>query len=84
MALRKPVTYRGLSTDSAYIRVSMVSISHPATTLEVWANVMSDPGSLPFDVMSMQIPYDINGSNPFKQAYEYLKTLPEFADATDC
>jgi len=28
--------------------------------------------------------YDINGENPIKQAYLYLKTLPEFADAIDC
>jgi hypothetical protein len=28
--------------------------------------------------------YDITGENPIKQAYLYLKTLPEFATATDC
>ena len=28
--------------------------------------------------------YDITGENPIKQAYKYLKTLPEFANATDC
>ena len=28
--------------------------------------------------------YAITGENPIKQAYEYLKTLPEFANATDC
>lgn len=28
--------------------------------------------------------YDINGENPLKQAYAYLKTLPEYADAIDC
>lgn len=84
MALRKPVNYRGLSTDSAYIRVSTVSISHSAHTLEFWANVMSDQDSLPFDVITMQAPYHIDGENPFVQAYEHLKTLPEFEDATDC
>jgi hypothetical protein len=34
--------------------------------------------------LSYQFAYDINGENPIKQAYEYLKTLPEFANATDC
>lgn len=29
-------------------------------------------------------PLDLNGLNPIKQAYEHLKTLPEFAGATDC
>ena len=31
------------------------------------------------------VPSVMEGSENFiKQAYEYLKTLPEFADATDC
>jgi hypothetical protein len=29
-------------------------------------------------------PYDIEGDNPIKQAYEHLKTLPEFEGAIDC
>lgn len=28
--------------------------------------------------------YNFEGQNPFKQAYEYLKTLPEFEDSEDC
>lgn len=28
--------------------------------------------------------YNVAGSNPFQQAYFYLKSLPEFSDATDC
>jgi hypothetical protein len=27
---------------------------------------------------------DLNGGNPIRQAYLHLKTLPEFATATDC
>ena len=27
---------------------------------------------------------DLEGPHPIKQAYLYLKTLPEFADAIDC
>jgi len=27
---------------------------------------------------------DLDGPNFIQQAYEHLKTLPEFADATDC
>jgi hypothetical protein len=27
---------------------------------------------------------DLNGKNFIAQAYEHLKTLPEFAGATDC
>jgi hypothetical protein len=28
--------------------------------------------------------HDLDGSNYIKQAYEHLKTLPEFAGATNC
>jgi hypothetical protein len=31
----------------------------------------------------ISFPYNIDGDNPIKQAYLHLKTLPEFADATD-
>jgi hypothetical protein len=27
---------------------------------------------------------DLEGPNPIKQAYQFLKSLPEFADAVDC
>lgn len=27
---------------------------------------------------------DLEGPNPIKQAYQFLKTLPEFSDAVDC
>ena len=27
---------------------------------------------------------DLEGPNPIKQAYHFLKTLPEFSNATDC
>lgn len=35
-------------------------------------------------MMSQEFPYDLDGGNPIAQAYEHLKTLPEFADAEDC
>ena len=28
--------------------------------------------------------YSIDGKNPIAQAYEHLKTLPEFQNAKDC
>jgi uncharacterized protein YecE (DUF72 family) len=32
----------------------------------------------------IQFSLDLEGSNPIKQAYQFLKTLPEFSDAVDC
>ena len=36
------------------------------------------------DAKIYQFAPDLNGGNFIKQAYEHLKTLPEFAGATDC
>lgn len=33
---------------------------------------------------SYEFDYDINGANPIAQAYEHIKTLPEFEGAVDC
>jgi hypothetical protein len=32
----------------------------------------------------VQFAFDLEGPNSIKQAYLFLKTLPEFSDATDC
>jgi hypothetical protein len=32
----------------------------------------------------IQFSIDLDGPNPIKQAYQFLKTLPEFSDAVDC
>ena len=44
----------------------------------------ADTNKPPFDSMEVTYPYDLEGPNPIKQAYLYLKSLPEFADAVDC
>lgn len=31
-----------------------------------------------------EFPLDLDGPNPIKQAYQFLKTLPEFSNAVDC
>jgi hypothetical protein len=37
-----------------------------------------------FATTGFECPYDLEGPNPIKQAYQFLKTLPEFSDAVDC
>jgi hypothetical protein len=44
-----------------------------------------DSSGLPhFADLAVGCTYDINGENPIKQAYVYLKTTSEFANAKDC
>lgn len=37
-----------------------------------------------FNPERKSIPYNINGENPFVQAYTHLKGLEDFKDAKDC
>jgi hypothetical protein len=59
--------------DKVSIAFSMVSYSEHLETMP-----------FPFNTKTYSCVYDINGENPIKQAYLYLKTLPEFLNATDC
>jgi hypothetical protein len=84
MALSKTVsTVHGFEAVNAYHRVEAISIDGKNTiNFHVRSYVAADK---PFFVEQvLTAPYTIDGLNPIKQAYEHLKTLPEFADATDC
>lgn len=95
MALQKTITISGqgsvfngessipvgdISKDiNAYIKVLTVSGSKEKLNITV---LFSD-GSVNF-YRNYNFTPDLDGHNFIKQAYLYLKTLPEFADATDC
>lgn len=84
MALRKNVaSVYGIDVNNAYHRVEGVTVVNKDTIqFQVRASV---DGVLPhFSDNQHQCDYDLDGKNPIKQAYDYLKTLPEFAGATDC
>jgi hypothetical protein len=84
MALGKTVTTpHGFDAVGAYHRVEGTQVGKDTMTFQVRS--YKDNSGLPhfFDV-SFGCAYDLAGDNPIKQAYTHLKTLPEFADATDC
>jgi|LakMenEpi03Aug12_release.lakeMendotaPanAssembly.Ray.scaffolds.fasta_scaffold166234_3 hypothetical protein len=85
MALSKTITITsGLVVDDAYIRVDSVCIPEKSL-MQFLAQAYKDNSQQhPFWHVQMSCPYDITGDNPIRQAYLYLKTLPEFASATDC
>jgi hypothetical protein len=86
MALKKSFEVSpGLMAQDAYFRVSNVSIvrGEPAgATVQVFAS--EDHTQKPVQVRCYGFEYSLDGANPIKQAYAHLKTLPEFAGATDC
>ena len=84
MALTKTIsTVHGFTATNAYHRVEAVALNgKDAMTFHVRSY---KEAGLPFfreEVVSCA--YDLNGANPICQAYQYLKTLPEFEGATDC
>lgn len=67
---------------NAYIKVASVIANKDviSTTVHVCAESNGSVASS----QTYQFKHNLLGDNSIKQAYEYLKTLPEFADATDC
>ena len=84
MALAKTVsTVHGFSAVNAYHRVEAVTLENKTTmSFHIRSYTAADK---PFFTESILFcAYQINGTNPSAQAYGHLKTLPEFAGATDC
>jgi hypothetical protein len=84
MAIKKTVnTPCGFEAIDAYHRVEGVQINKGKMNFQVRI-YKENSGSHNFAELSFYCEYDIQGDNPIKQAYKYLKTLPEFANAVDC
>lgn len=83
MALAKTITTNfGIEVPHAYHRVSEVTIVEKAL-IAFTVSAYADKAARAVSTAGHQCAYDIAGDNPIKQAYEHLKTLPEFADAAD-
>lgn len=84
MAFRQTVTYNnGLVIPNCYQRVEGVMLPNKNKVAFV-LNDYVDPQKDKVFGKAYECNYDLNGGNPIAQAYEHLKTLPEFANAIDC
>lgn len=84
MAIKKTVgTPYGLIAENAYHRIEGINFK---SKTEITFRVRSSKdGVLPhFHDVEHSCAYDLSGSNPHTQAYNYLKALPDFSDAIDC
>lgn len=87
MALQKTIAVK---TDfdqeyiisNAYIRVD--SINGGKDNLSVLVNSYKDKNLAPIKTNRFLFQPAMDGKNFIAQAYDYLKTLPEFVGATDC
>lgn len=84
MALSKTVTTpHGFEVVNAIYRVETLTLTNrEKMTFHVRSYVSADKPF--FAEQIVDAPYEITGVNPIKQAYLYLKTLPEFEGAEDC
>lgn len=86
MAITKPITKtvygKVLNFDSSYIKVNSVSGTKNNMDYEVGVACEKD-GEVLYNFAQTFVP-SLDGSNFIAQAYEHLKTLPEFTDAEDC
>jgi hypothetical protein len=87
MALKKQVTLKSNFGDdvifnNAYIKVIALSGSKESIRIEVGTHKNAD--SLALYCQQYYFVPDLNGKNFIAQAYDYLKTLPEFSGAIDC
>lgn len=83
MALKKTVQLPvGVEVVDAYHRIECVMVSK--STLDFRVRAYSSPAHPACQDVGYVCEYDLHGANPLAQAYQHLKTLPEFADAVDC
>jgi hypothetical protein len=82
MAISKSISFKGIRLNNAYHRVWRVDCEK--TSMSYGVSVHATAADEAIAGSTHTCAYELNGANPIAQAYEHLKTLPEFADATDC
>jgi len=84
MALKLNAESRfGFVVQNSICRIHSVQIVS-RNEIEYVAHFYAEIGKPSFREMTGTCAYVIGGENPIKQAYEHLKTLPEFEGAVDC
>lgn len=81
MALSKTFAHAGVTVDNGYLRVSNFSGSKDGILFVLSYKVTAEDVALTTKEFSFVPAMD---SNFIAQAYEHLKTLPEFSGAVDC
>jgi len=65
-----------------YCRVDLAQVSKTSGHARV--SFTNNENSEHLGGLQVDFNYDLEGENPIKQAYQHLKTLPEFEGAEDC
>lgn len=79
----KKTMYNGIEVNDAYCKVASIN-NLDKKQMIVNVEYSADNTSTPFLIERKSVAFDISGTNPIEQSYNYLKTLDEFVDAIDC
>ena len=84
MALRQSILLdTGITIADAYRRVENISIISKSL-MRASVRSYADVEKPACHDVAVVCAYNLDGANPIAQAYAHLKSLPEFAGATDC
>lgn len=84
MALSKSIVDGNTVYPNAYIRVVSTNVSKITSLAKVVFYESKDGQQFKTKEFGFVSNIEDGASNPIKQAYAHLKTLPEFAGAADC
>lgn len=85
MALKIDMVFREIPVAGAYVWVSMPTVLPSKRQMEFQISYAARELAVPFLGETKTCEYDLDGGiNIFEQAYDHLKSLPEFEGATDC
>lgn len=82
MAIKSNVDFKGVPINNAYIKICRYQGDKDKLFFDVGIHTKS--GEKMIASHGYQCALNLDGANPVKQAYEHLKTLPEFSNAVDC
>lgn len=84
MALQSNITTEsGISVNNAYSRVEKVKLTSKNSISFDLASYVASDKTPAFHRTNYLASYDLSGDNPIRQAYIYVKSLPEFAESND-
>lgn len=83
MTLKMTFDFNGVTVTDGVLNVIMPSISTDETTLSFGLAYRASESDPLLNAETYSCPYDVEGPNPFTQAYNYIKSLSQFSEAAD-
>lgn len=84
MALKKTSSAFGIEVVGAYHRIENVRLQGKTGILFDLKSYSDQSQGVAFAEKVQGCSYDLNSKNPIAQAYDFVKTLPEFSGSQDC